>query len=166
MSTKPVIAPSADATLSRRGFFMKLGILFNGFAAIVLAVPVVRFLLSSVTRGRGNGYLSWVPLGDVSDFPEGETRLATFRNPIRDAHRWQDGRHCLLGAAHRRRSIPGLCHQLRAPGLPGPLVSAIRSVHVPMSRRSLLPRWLARVRATGARALRISVQSRERPDDD
>ena len=63
MSTKPVIAPSTDATLSRRGFFMKLGILFNGFAAMVLAVPIVGFLLSSVTRGRANGYLSWVPLG-------------------------------------------------------------------------------------------------------
>ena len=82
MSTTPVIAPSSDSTLSRRGFFMKLGILFNGFAAIVLAVPIVRFLLSSVARGQGKGYLSWVQLGDVTNFPEGETRMATFRNPF------------------------------------------------------------------------------------
>jgi Rieske Fe-S protein len=27
-------------------------------------------------------YLDWVSLGRVSEFPEGETRLATFRNPI------------------------------------------------------------------------------------
>jgi Rieske Fe-S protein len=81
MSTKPVIAPSSDVNISRRGFFMKLGILFNGFAATVLAVPIVRFLLSSVTRGHANAYLSWVPLGRTSEFPEGETRLATFRNP-------------------------------------------------------------------------------------
>jgi Rieske Fe-S protein len=81
MTTKPVITPSTEDTLSRRGFFMKLGILFNGFAAMVLAVPVVGFLLSSVTRGRANGYLSWVPLGRIDEFPEGETRLATFRNP-------------------------------------------------------------------------------------
>jgi menaquinol-cytochrome c reductase iron-sulfur subunit len=81
MTTKPVIAPSPEDTLSRRGFFMKLGILFNGFAAMVLAVPVVGFLLSSVTRGRADGYLSWVPLGRIDQFPEGETRLATFRNP-------------------------------------------------------------------------------------
>jgi len=81
MTTKPVIAPPTEDTLSRRGFFMKLGILFNGFAAMVLAVPVVGFLLSSVTRGRANGYLSWVPLGRIDEFPEGETRLATFRNP-------------------------------------------------------------------------------------
>jgi menaquinol-cytochrome c reductase iron-sulfur subunit len=82
MSTKPVMTPSTDATISRRGFFMKLGILFNGFAAVVLALPIARFLFSSISRGRANGYLSWVPLGNVSNFPEGETRLATFRNPF------------------------------------------------------------------------------------
>ena len=70
-----------DNTFSRRGLFMKLGILFNGLVAAALGVPVLGFLLSSVTRGRANAYLSWVPLGPVSEFPEGETRLATFRNP-------------------------------------------------------------------------------------
>jgi menaquinol-cytochrome c reductase iron-sulfur subunit len=72
---------SNETTLSRRGLFMKMGILFNGLVATALAVPIVRFLFASVTRGRANAYLSWVPLGSVSDFPEGETRLATFRNP-------------------------------------------------------------------------------------
>jgi quinol---cytochrome c reductase iron-sulfur subunit, bacillus type len=72
---------SDESTISRRGLFMKLGILFNGLVATALAVPVVGFVLSSITRGRGNAYLSWVPLGPVNDFPEGETRLATFRNP-------------------------------------------------------------------------------------
>src|SRR5499433_649952 len=67
--------------VSRRGLFMKLGILFNGLVAAALALPIVRFLFSSVTRGHGNGYLSWVSLGRISEFPEGETRLATFRNP-------------------------------------------------------------------------------------
>jgi Rieske Fe-S protein len=73
---------SNETTLSRRGLFMKLGILFNGMVAAALALPIGRFLLSSITRGRANGYLSWVPLGRVSAFPEGETRLATFRNPL------------------------------------------------------------------------------------
>jgi menaquinol-cytochrome c reductase iron-sulfur subunit len=82
MSINTGTAPPAEASLSRRGFFMKLGILFNGFAALVLALPVARFLFSSSTRARGNGYLSWVSLGDVSNFPEGETRMATFRNPF------------------------------------------------------------------------------------
>ena len=69
-----------DDTISRRGLFMKLGILFNGLVAMALAVPILRYLLSSVTRARANGYLEWVPLGHVSEFPEGETRLATFQN--------------------------------------------------------------------------------------
>jgi menaquinol-cytochrome c reductase iron-sulfur subunit len=67
--------------VSRRGFFMKMGILFNGLVAAALTVPIVGYLLSCITRGRANAYLSWVPLGPVSEFPEGETRLATFRNP-------------------------------------------------------------------------------------
>jgi len=74
------VPPSNETTLSRRGFFTKMGILFNGLVATALAVPIVQFLLSSITRGR-NAYLAWVPLGPVSAFPEGETRLATFRNP-------------------------------------------------------------------------------------
>ena len=72
---------SNETLLTRRGLFMKLGILFNGMVAATLAVPIVRFVLSSITLGRENAYVSWVSLGQVSDFPEGETRLATFRNP-------------------------------------------------------------------------------------
>ncbi len=72
---------SNETMLTRRGLFMKLGMLFNGLVATALAVPMVEYVLSSVMRGRANGYLSWVPLGPVSDFPEGETWLATFKNP-------------------------------------------------------------------------------------
>jgi Rieske Fe-S protein len=72
---------SNETMLTRRGLFMKIGILFNGLVGTALAVPIVQYLFSSVTRGFGNGYLSWVPLGRVNEFPEGETRLATFRNP-------------------------------------------------------------------------------------
>ena len=70
-----------DNAITRRGLFMKLGILFNGLVAVVLAVPIVRFLLSAVARENQDEYLSWVTLGPVGQFPEGETRLATFRSP-------------------------------------------------------------------------------------
>jgi len=73
---------SAESLLTRRGLFMKLGIFFNGLVAAALAVPIVRFLTSSITLGRRNAYSAWVPLGHVSHFPEGETRLATFRHPF------------------------------------------------------------------------------------
>jgi Rieske Fe-S protein len=74
--------PSVASSVSRRGVFMKLGLLFNGVVAAVLAVPIGQFLLSAITRGRANGYLNWVSLGPITQFPEGETRLATFRNPL------------------------------------------------------------------------------------
>src|SRR5262249_21954549 len=77
---EPIV--SNELFVTRRGLFMKLGILFNSAVAAILAVPIVRFLLSSVTLGRQNAYTGWVPLGRVSEFPEGETRLATFRNPF------------------------------------------------------------------------------------
>src|SRR5262245_46294926 len=72
---------SNETMLTRRGLLMKVAILFNGLVGIILAVPIVQYLLSSITRGRANAFLSWVPLGNVSEFPEGQTRLATFRNP-------------------------------------------------------------------------------------
>ena len=72
---------SNELTVSRRGIFVKLGILFNGFAVAALAVPIGRYLFSAITRGRGVGYRAWVSLGRVREYPEGETRLVTFRNP-------------------------------------------------------------------------------------
>ena len=68
--------------LSRRGMLMKLGILLNGIVGVVLAVPIVRYILSPVIRERRPGYESWLSLGSLAQFPEGETRLATYRNPV------------------------------------------------------------------------------------
>jgi Rieske Fe-S protein len=68
--------------LSRRGMLMKLGIVFNAAVGAVLAVPIVRYLLSPVIRERKPGYESWLSLGAFSQFPAGQTRLATYRNPV------------------------------------------------------------------------------------
>jgi len=81
MATQSATAPSGEATVSRRRFLMKLGILFDVLAAAVVSAPIVRYLASSVTRGPGKHYLSWVSLGPIGQYPEGETRLATFKNP-------------------------------------------------------------------------------------
>jgi Rieske Fe-S protein len=70
-----------DTTVTRRGMLVTIGIFFNALVGVALAVPMGRYLLSSLSRGRGGAYLSWVPLGPVAKFPVGETRLATFRNP-------------------------------------------------------------------------------------
>jgi menaquinol-cytochrome c reductase iron-sulfur subunit len=66
--------------LSRRALLMKIGIFFNGIVAAILAIPVVGYLLSPLTRSRKAGYETWLPLGSLDRYPSGQTRLATFRN--------------------------------------------------------------------------------------
>lgn len=71
-----------ETLLTRRSLFLKVGVLFNGIVAAMLAVPVVGYLLSSISLKRAGADTAWVPLGPIGQFPEGETRLATFRNPF------------------------------------------------------------------------------------
>ena len=70
--------------VSRRGMLVKIGILFNGAVGVILAVPIVRYLLAPGIRERRPGAESWLSLGTLGQFPEGETRLATFRHPAVD----------------------------------------------------------------------------------
>ncbi|OLC96537.1 MAG: (2Fe-2S)-binding protein [Acidobacteria bacterium 13_1_40CM_4_58_4] len=68
--------------MSRRAALVKLAFFINGIVGAALAVPIVRYLLSPVIRERKSGYESWVSLGGLEKFPVGQTRLATYRNPI------------------------------------------------------------------------------------
>jgi Rieske Fe-S protein len=67
--------------LSRRGVLVKIGLLFNGAIGLILAVPVIGYILSPVIRSKKPGYDSWLSLGPLAEFPEGQTRLATYRSP-------------------------------------------------------------------------------------
>jgi len=67
--------------MTRREMFLKTGVLLNGAAGVVLAIPIVRYLLSPVLREGKPGYESWVSLGPLDRFPAGQTRLAAFHNP-------------------------------------------------------------------------------------
>ena len=71
------------AVVSRRWLLLKAGIALNGLVGLVLAVPVVRYLLAPVRRD--SAYKSWVPLGGVDSFPVGQTRLASYRNPWKES---------------------------------------------------------------------------------
>ena len=71
--------------LSRRQMCMKIATLFNGVVGVVLAIPVVRYVLSPLTRGQNPGYERWISLGSINQFPSGETRLAAYRNPVAQA---------------------------------------------------------------------------------
>ena len=68
--------------LSRREMFVKLGLLFSGVVSMLMGVPIVGYLLSPVVRDRKGRDESWVSLGSVGDFPSGQTRLSTYRNPV------------------------------------------------------------------------------------
>jgi Rieske Fe-S protein len=66
-------------TVSRRGFLLALGLALNAVAAALVAVPVVGYLLGPLRRRAEQ---AWIPLGPLSQFPENQTRLATYRNPF------------------------------------------------------------------------------------
>jgi len=66
---------------SRRAFLFKLSVLLNGVVGAVLAVPIVGYILGSALK-KGSSYSSWVALGAIGEFPEGETRLVDYRNPV------------------------------------------------------------------------------------
>jgi menaquinol-cytochrome c reductase iron-sulfur subunit len=66
---------------SRRAFLFKLSLLANGAVGAVLGVPIIGYLLGPALK-KGSSYNSWIGLGPLSDFPEGETRLVNYRNPV------------------------------------------------------------------------------------
>ena len=67
-----------ERELSRRAL-LKAAVIVNGAIAAVLAVPVIGYLASPLFKSKGD--LKWVSLGPAHHFPEGQTRLATFKNP-------------------------------------------------------------------------------------
>jgi menaquinol-cytochrome c reductase iron-sulfur subunit len=64
---------------SRRSFLFSLGIGLNAVAATLLAIPVIGYVFSSFRRESTSQ--SWIMLGALENFPENQTRLATYRNP-------------------------------------------------------------------------------------
>jgi len=64
---------------SRRAFLFKFCAALNVVAATLMGIPVIGFALSSF-RSKGANK-SWIELGAIDSFPEGQTRLATYRNP-------------------------------------------------------------------------------------
>lgn len=64
----------------RRGFMLKLGVGLLGIGGAITALPIVGYLIGPATKRYSN---LWVELGELSIFPHGATRFATFLNPIR-----------------------------------------------------------------------------------
>lgn len=88
-----------EENVTRRTFLMKVGFAMNGLVAILIATPVVRYLLGPVRKK--DAYHSWVELGSIDNFRDGETTLVTYRNPFTSS--W-DGETANVAAYVRRES--------------------------------------------------------------
>ena len=65
---------------SRRGFLFWLGAALNSIAVVLIAVPVIGYIISP---WRSGGWQKWTDLDNVKKYPKGQTRLATYVNPFR-----------------------------------------------------------------------------------
>lgn len=87
--SEPRTPPTPDAprapAVTRRGL-LRLGIALNAVVGVLLALPIIGYVLSPARKKALQGALEWIRLGDLASFPAGETRLATFRNPF--VHPW------------------------------------------------------------------------------
>ena len=68
-----------SAELSRRRFLLALGVGLNAVAGLLLAIPLIGYVFSSL---RNKSEQAWISLGPLETFPEKKTRLATYRNPF------------------------------------------------------------------------------------
>ncbi len=68
--------------LSRRNLLMNIGIGLNALVGLAIAAPVLGYIIGPAVRKKGY-YKSWVTLGNLERYPNGQTRLATFVEPFR-----------------------------------------------------------------------------------
>jgi Rieske Fe-S protein len=64
---------------ARRGFMFTFGAALLGIGGAIAAIPILGTLFAPARRQAS----AWVALGSADAFPAGQTRFATFLNPIR-----------------------------------------------------------------------------------
>src|SRR5215472_16966877 len=72
--------------VNRRQMLGILGITLNAIAGVLFATPIIGYMLGPATRRQLKKEIQWVNLGALEQFPVGQTRLATYRNPF--VHQW------------------------------------------------------------------------------
>ena len=65
---------------TRRHWLFVAGVAFNAVAGIALAIPLIGYAFSSFANKKDPR--KWISLGALENFPEGQTRLATYLNPF------------------------------------------------------------------------------------
>jgi len=68
--------------ISRRNLLLTLAVGINAVAATLFAIPVIGYITGPSRRKEADSALSWTSLGELDQFPIGETRLAKYRNPF------------------------------------------------------------------------------------
>ena len=148
--------PQAGEETTRRLFLLRLGLALNAIGAMVFAIPVLGYILSPM---RKFVWLSWISLGSLADFPENQTRLATYRNPYTKP--W-DGQTANIPCWVRREGGETFtvfainCTHL---GCPVRWFPESGTVHVPVPRRRLLLQRHRGVGSAAAATLSVSSQS-------
>lgn len=64
----------------KRRFLLMFGTLLNGIAGVLLAIPLIGYVFSSAVSRRDPR--EWISLGKLDQYPERQTRRATYRNPF------------------------------------------------------------------------------------
>jgi menaquinol-cytochrome c reductase iron-sulfur subunit len=72
--------PAAPPPPDRRGVLGLVALALGGLAGVVFALPVVGYLIGPLVARKPDREID---LGPVDDYPEGETRLKSFANPLR-----------------------------------------------------------------------------------
>jgi menaquinol-cytochrome c reductase iron-sulfur subunit len=88
--------PQKDST--RRDFLLQLGVVINTIAGLMIGLPIVGFLFSTLIKHTPR---VWISLGPVSQFPEGVTRLTSYKSPY---SRLADGPTAIITCWVRRTS--------------------------------------------------------------
>jgi len=68
--------------MTRRNMLMTFGIGINAVAAALFAIPIIGYIFAPARRREMRADLEWVSLGQLTEFPAGQTRLASYRNPF------------------------------------------------------------------------------------
>ena len=80
--TTPEAALVSPKKIARRQLLTYFGLALNAIAGALFAIPILGYLLAPASKKQMTKNLDWLSLGKLLQFPVGETRLATYRNPL------------------------------------------------------------------------------------
>ena len=75
---EPQPSRTTPSDISRRGFLFTLGVVLNAVAATLVAIPIIGYVFEFPLQNLAGMDFT----RSLANFPEGQTRLATYRNPF------------------------------------------------------------------------------------